>query len=93
MSFDDNQRKLYQAETAALRDSAGGSDNAVLVPYVFPDGVFVVRVADEISRGTDTPDQIVSFEHVKHGKIVHDATFMVDIRKGELQEATVLPAP
>jgi hypothetical protein len=90
-----DQRKIYRSEKTNIQSSAEdseGSDNAAFVPYYFQGNVFVVRIANQISRGISTSDQIVSFKRVKLGRVVQDAAFAVYTRKGELREATVFSA-
>jgi hypothetical protein len=93
----DKQRKVYQAqETVANGTSdaeAEAPDNVDLVPYVLLGEVYVARVSDRAKDGRYSDEQLVNFEQLEEGRLVEKAAFSFTVSKGEIETATVQPAP
>jgi uncharacterized protein len=91
----DKQREVYQAEETVAEDTseADEPEDVDLVPYVRLGEVYVARVGDRAEGGRYPDQQRVKFEQLEEGMLVEKAAFTVDVLKGEIETATVQPAP
>ncbi len=88
-----SQRTEYQAakDVVSARDHDEDPNDALYLPYVFKDRLYVVSLGEVVVKGGTLGVVAVRFRTVEGGQIIEHGYFPVGRLKGDLEGASVAP--